>query len=77
VIYHGPQILAAAGVLKGRKSTSYSAVGSDVNNGGAEYVQIPIDQAMTEGNMVSAPACPAHPAWMSQFLTLMGAKIEL
>jgi protease I len=77
VICHGPQILAAAGVLKGRKSTSYPAVGPDVTNGGGEYVSIPVDQAMTEGNLVSAPAWPAHPAWMSQFLTLMGAKIEL
>jgi protease I len=77
VICHGPQILAAAGVLKGRKSTSYPAVGPDVTNGGAEYVQIPVDTAMTEGNMVSAPAWPAHPAWMSQFMKLMGAKIEL
>jgi len=45
--------------------------------GGAEYVQIPVYQAMTEGNMVSALAWPAHPAWMSKFLTFMGAKIEL
>ncbi len=76
-ICHGPQILAAAGVLKGRKSTAYPAVGPDVTNGGAEYASIPVDQAITEGNLVSAPAWPAHPAWMSQFMKLMGAKIEL
>jgi protease I len=76
-ICHGPQILAAAGVLKGRKSTAYPAVGPDVTNGGAEYVSIPVTDAITEGNLVSAPAWPAHPAWMSQFMKLMGAKIEL
>jgi protease I len=63
--------------LKGRKSTAYPAVGPDVTNAGAEFVSIPVDQAMTEGNLVSAPAWPAHPAWMSQFIKLMGAKIEL
>jgi protease I len=52
-------------------------VGPDVTNSGAEYVNIPVTDAMTEGNLVSAPAWPAHPAWMSQFMKLMGAKIEL
>jgi protease I len=77
VICHGPQVLAAAHVLKGRKSTAYPAVGPDVTHAGAEYVEIPVDQAMTDGNLVSAPAWPAHPAWMAQFLDVMGAKIEL
>ncbi len=76
-ICHGAQVLAAAGVLKGRKSTCYPAVGPDVTSAGAEYVSIPVTDAMTEGNLVSAPAWPAHPAWMSQFMKLMGAKIEL
>lgn len=76
-ICHGAQVLAAAGVLQGRKCTAYPAVGPDVNGAGAEYVQIPVADAMTEGNLVSAPAWPAHPAWMSQFMKLLGAKIEL
>jgi len=76
-ICHGAQVLAAAGVLKGRKSTCYPAVGPDVTNSGAEYVNIPVTDAMTEGNLVSAPAWPAHPAWMAQFMNLLGAKIEL
>ncbi len=76
VICHGPQVLAAAGVLKGRKSTAYPAVGPDVANAGAEYVSIPVDSAMTEGNLVSAPAWPAHPDWIAQYLKLLGAKIE-
>lgn len=76
-ICHGAQVLAAAGVLQGRKCTAYPAVGPDVSRAGGEYVQIPVSDAMTEGNLVSAPAWPAHPAWMSQFIKLMGAKIEL
>ena len=77
VICHGPQVLAAAGVLKGRKSTAYPAVGPDVVNAGAEYVEIPVDAAMTDGNLVSAPAWPAHPQWIAQFMKVLGAKIEI
>lgn len=77
VICHGPQVLAAAGVLKGRKCTAYPAVGPDVANAGAEYVPIAVNEALTEGNLVSAPAWPAHPAWLAQFMALLGAKIEL
>ena len=76
-ICHGPQILAAANVLKGRKSTSYQAVGPDVTLAGGEFMSIPVDSAITDGNLVSAPAWPAHPAWIAQFLKLLGAKIEL
>jgi protease I len=76
-ICHGAQVLAAAGVLKGRTCSAYPAVGPDVSNAEGEYASIPANQAVTEGNLVSAPAWPAHPAWLSQFMKLMGAKIEL
>ncbi len=76
-ICHGPQILGAAGVLKGRKLTSYPAVGPDVTNAGGEFRDIPVDQAFVEGNLVSAPAWPAHPAWIAKFMELLGAKIQL
>jgi protease I len=76
-ICHGPQILAAAGVLKGRKATAYPAVGPDVTNAGAEYVSIPVDKAITDGNLVTAPAWPAHPDWLAQFMKVLGAKITL
>ena len=32
--------------------------------------------AHTDKNLVSAPAWPAHPAWLAQLLTLLGTKIE-
>lgn len=76
-VCHGAQILAAAGVLKGRKCNAYPAVGPDVTNAGGEYMSIPIDQAYVDGNLVTAPAWPAHPAWMSAFLKVLGTKIEL
>ncbi len=76
-ICHGAQVLAAAGVLQGRTCSAYPAVGPDVSSAGGEYASIPVNEAVTQGNLVSAPAWPAHPAWLSQFMKLMGAKIEL
>ena len=76
-ICHGLQILAAAGVLKNRTCTAYPAVGPEVTLSGGTYKEIPVDAAMTDGNLVTAPAWPAHPAWLAQFLAVLGAKIRL
>jgi len=76
-ICHGAQVLAAADVLKGKKCTAYPAVGPSVIQAGGEYVEIPVDQAYVDGNLVTAPAWPAHPAWMAEFLQVLGTKIEL
>ena len=62
-ICHGPQVLSAAGVLRGRGCTSYPAVGPDVTTAGGEFVSVPVDQAHVDGNLVTAPAWPAHPEW--------------
>ena len=75
-ICHGPQILVAAGVLKGRTCGAYPAVTPDITVAGGEPADIPIDGAFTQGNLVTAPAWPAHPAWMRQFLQLLGSRIE-
>ncbi len=76
-ICHGAQLLAAAGVLKGRACSAYPAVGPEVRLAGGEFIDIPVDQAHVEGNLVSAPAWPAHPRWMAKFLHLLGTRIEL
>jgi len=74
-ICHGLQILAAAGVLKGRRCTAYPAVGPECTAAGALYQEIPVDQAMVDGNLVSAPAWPAHPMWLAKFLEMLGTRI--
>ncbi len=76
-ICHGAQVLAAADVLQGKKCTAYPAVGPSVNQAGGEYMDIPVDQAYVDGNLVTAPAWPAHPDWMAKFLQVLGTKIEL
>jgi protease I len=76
-ICHGPQVLAAARVLDGRACTAYPAVGPDLKNAGAKWVDTPVDQACVDGNLVTAPAWPAHPEWLAKFLIVLGTRIEL
>jgi len=76
-ICHGAQVLAAAGVLEGRSCSAYPACGPDVTRAGGRYADIAVDAAHVDGNLVSAPAWPAHPEWLAKFLVVMGAKIEL
>jgi protease I len=75
-ICHGPQLLAAAGVLKGRTCSAYPAVGPDVTACGGTVADVPIDGAHTDNYLVTAPAWPAHPAWLQAFLKVLGTKIE-
>lgn len=74
-ICHGAQILAAADVIRGRGVSAYPACAPEVRLAGATYAEIPIDGAHTDGNLVTAPAWPAHPAWMAQFLAVLGTRI--
>ncbi|TWT79164.1 General stress protein 18 [Planctomycetes bacterium CA13] len=72
-VCHGPQILAAAGVLQGRQCSCYPAVSPEVTLSGGAYVSPAdtMDSAHVEGNLVTAPAWPAHPAWMRKFIDLL------
>ncbi|WP_120995808.1 DJ-1/PfpI family protein [Stutzerimonas urumqiensis] len=76
-VCHGAQLLAAAGVLEGRACSAYPACAPEVRLAGGRFVEIEVDQAHTEGNLVTAPAWPAHPAWLAQFLALLGTRITL
>lgn len=75
-ICHGAQVLAAACVLENRSCSAYPAVGPDVERAGGRYADIGLDRAHVDGNLVTAPAWPAHPAWLSAFLKLLGTRIE-
>jgi len=75
-ICHGAQLLAAAGVLQGRSCSAYPACGPEVRSTGGKFVDLAIDQAHVDGNLVTAPAWPAHPAWLARFLELLGTRIE-
>jgi protease I len=75
-ICHGLQVLTAAGVLQGRTATAYPAVGPELTLAGARFEEVPADKAVVDGNLVTAPAWPAHPEWLAQFLKALGVRIE-
>lgn len=74
-ICHAAQLLAAAGALEGKSCSAYPAVGPEVNRAGGKYVDIAVDRAHVDGKLVTAPAWPAHPDWLSKFLGVLGTQI--
>ena len=76
-VCHGIQILTAAGVVKGRKLTAYPAVGPEVSIAGGNFQAVDADKAVVDGNLVTSPAWPGHPALISEFLKVMGATISV
>lgn len=76
-VCHGAQILAAADILKDRRVSAYPACAPEVRLAGGTYAEIAIDDACIDGNLVTAPAWPAHPKWLAGFLTLLGTEISL
>jgi protease I len=77
-VCHGQQILAAAGILEGKRCTAYPAVRPEVERAGGTWCEVneSVSNAYTDGNLVTAPAWPAHPDWMRRFLDLLGTRIE-
>lgn len=75
-ICHGAQMLAAAGVLKGRQSSAYPACGPEVTAAGGEFIEKDWPEAHVDGHLVTAPAWPAHPAWLAAFLEVLGTEIR-
>ncbi|WP_109694532.1 DJ-1/PfpI family protein [Chitinophaga deserti] len=74
-ICHGIQILTAADVVRGKKLTAYPAVEPEVVMAGGTYESVNVYEAVTDGNLVTAPAWPAHPQWMAAFLKVLGTQI--
>jgi protease I len=74
-ICHGAQLLAAAKVLEGKRCSAYPACRPEVELGKGTYADIAITAAVTDGNLVTAPAWPAHPDWIAQFLHVLGTRI--
>jgi protease I len=75
-ICHGLQVLAAAGVLEGKRCTAYPACSPDVLRAGGKYTEVSVTDAVVDGNLVTAPAWPAHPQWLAEFLKVLGTRIE-
>lgn len=76
-ICHGAQLLTAAQVVEGKACTAYPAVRPEVQRAGGKWMDVPLDKAHADGNLITAPAWPAHPDWLEKFLQRLGTKIEL
>ena len=76
-VCHGAQLLAAADVIRGKRISAYPACAPEVKLAGGEYADIAVTDAVTDGQFVTAPAWPAHPAWLAQFVRLLGTEIRL
>eukprot|EP00249_Psilotum_nudum_P005591 c19044_g1_i1 orf=765-1943(-) len=75
-ICHGQQILAAAGILKGKKCTAYPAVKPQLIISGAQWLEPePISKSFIDGNLITAAAWPALSEFVSQLITLLGTKV--
>lgn len=75
-ICHGAQLLAAADVLGGKSCSAYPACAPEVTKAGGNYKSIEVTEAHIDGNLVTAPAWPAHPQWIAKFLSVLGTKIS-
>lgn len=75
-VCHGLQLLAPTGALQGRKCTAYPACAPEVTAAGGEYVAVNVAEAVVDGNLVTAPAWPAHPRWLAEFIRVLGGRIE-
>ena len=58
--------------MKGRTCSAYYAVGPEITLAGGKYAELPADQAIVDGNYVTAPAWPAHPQWLAKLIAVMG-----
>jgi protease I len=75
-ICHAAQMLTAAGIVSGRRVSAYPACAPEIRAAGGEYVSVQMDDAVADGLLVTAPAWPAHPAWLAQFLKVLDAYQE-
>src|SRR5688572_6621037 len=74
-ICHAAQILTAADAVRGKRISAYPACAPEVRMAGGEYVDVAMDQGVVDGNLVTAPAWPAHPDWLGKFLSVLGTRI--
>jgi protease I len=75
-ICHAAQILTAAGVVSGKRVSAYPACGPEVESAGGKYAAIGMTEAIADGQLVTAPAWPAHPAWLAKFLEVLNQHLS-
>lgn len=69
-ICHGPQILATAGLLRGRTATSYRSVGKELEEAGAVYKD---QELVVDGNLITSRQPGDLPAFNREILRRLAA----
>lgn len=67
-ICHGLWIPASAGILKGRRTTSFFAIKDDVTNAGATWVD---EEVVVDGNLVASRKPDDLPAFLRETIRLL------
>jgi len=68
VICHGPWMLVEAGVVRGKKLTSFSSIKTDVKNAGGDWVD---EEVVVDGNLVTSRQPDDIPAFNEKLLELI------
>ena len=74
-VCHGPQVLVAAGILKDKRLTGYFTLKPEIEMAGGTWVTSTDDEAVQDGNLVTAATWMGHPALLRQFISLIGTSI--
>lgn len=74
-ICHGPQLLTAADVVRGRRLTAYPAIEPEILAVGANFVAVAAEDTITDGNLVTSPAWQGHPTLLRAFVELVAPTI--
>lgn len=67
---HGVQVLARAGLVRGKRVTAYEHVRHDVETGGGEYVSE--QQAVRDGKVVTGQTWQSHPEFYREVFLCLG-----
>ena len=73
---HGPQLLAAAGVIKGKRLNAYPACAPEVELAGGVFELVDFGDAVVDGKLVTGPAWTAHPVWLARFLDVLAEHMR-
>jgi len=70
-ICHGPWLLVEAGLLRGKRATSWPSIRTDLKNAGANVVD---EEAVTDGNIVTSRKPDDVPAFTQALIEAIEAK---
>lgn len=64
-ICHGPQTLISAGLIKGKRATSYRSVAGEMKDAGAEYED---SEVVVDGNLITSRQPSDLPAFVREIM---------